>query len=187
MFSSKQTRRQSYIDRQVGTLSHSLLQQLFGDQSSTFSWSPQLRYRPPLQRKASCQRMESSPQATVADMGLVWQCRRRSLHPQRKHTVLLSYRPYCTTRNRCSGSSMASDSSVCIPTSGVDFAQSQKGSTRGCLYMTLLAPCWPAKVWYAEIVSLKVGEPWGLPALKDLLPQAGREIVHHCPKLSYTY
>ncbi|XP_053354207.1 uncharacterized protein LOC128526406 [Clarias gariepinus] len=51
------------------------------------------------------------------------------------------------------------------------------------LSLILVAPHWPAKLWYAEIVSLLAAEPWKLPLLRDLLSQAGGEVVHPRPEL----
>lgn len=50
-------------------------------------------------------------------------------------------------------------------------------------YLILVAPCWPAKPWHAEIVSLLADEPWPLPLRPDLLSQAGGQILHPRPEL----
>ncbi|XP_066524828.1 uncharacterized protein [Hoplias malabaricus] len=54
---------------------------------------------------------------------------------------------------------------------------------QGNLSLILVAPCWPSKPWYAEIISLLAGDPWPLPFHKNLLSQAGGEIVHPRPEL----
>ncbi|XP_027901587.1 uncharacterized protein LOC114162038 [Xiphophorus couchianus] len=51
------------------------------------------------------------------------------------------------------------------------------------LSLILVAPRWPAKSWYAEIISLLVMKPWKLPARRDLLSQAGGEVFHPHPEL----
>lgn len=38
------------------------------------------------------------------------------------------------------------------------------------LSLILVSPRWPAKSWYAEIISLLVARPWQLPLHRDLLP-----------------
>ncbi|XP_062386517.1 uncharacterized protein LOC134075064 [Sardina pilchardus] len=51
------------------------------------------------------------------------------------------------------------------------------------LSLILVAPYWPAKPWHAEIISLLAEEPWPLPLRRDLLSQAGGEILHPRPEL----
>ncbi len=51
------------------------------------------------------------------------------------------------------------------------------------LSLILVAPRWPAKSWYAEIISLLVVKPWQLPLRRDLLSQAGGEVIHPSPEL----
>ncbi|XP_028306693.1 uncharacterized protein LOC114465708 [Gouania willdenowi] len=51
------------------------------------------------------------------------------------------------------------------------------------LSLILVAPRWPAKSWYAEIINLLAAEPWQLPLRRDLLSQAGGEVVHPRPEL----
>lgn len=47
--------------------------------------------------------------------------------------------------------------------------------------LILIAPRWPAKLWMAEIIQLLQGQPWLLPARRDLLSQADGEIFHPRP------
>ena len=51
------------------------------------------------------------------------------------------------------------------------------------LSLILVAPWWPAKSWYAEIVSLLAARPLQLPLRRDLLSQAGGEVFHPRPEL----
>ncbi|XP_076746637.1 uncharacterized protein LOC112431703 [Maylandia zebra] len=54
---------------------------------------------------------------------------------------------------------------------------------RHSLSLILVAPWWPAKSWYAEIISLLAASPWQLPLRRDLLSQAGGEVFHPRPDL----
>ncbi|XP_013874757.1 uncharacterized protein LOC106525168 [Austrofundulus limnaeus] len=47
------------------------------------------------------------------------------------------------------------------------------------LSLILMAPHWPAKCWYAEIISLLAAQPWQLPLHQDLLSQAGGGGIFH--------
>ncbi|XP_073721072.1 uncharacterized protein [Misgurnus anguillicaudatus] len=54
----------------------------------------------------------------------------------------------------------------------------QQGS---CLL--LIAPRWPNRVWFSEMISLLNGSPWAIPERRDLLSQAGGTIFHPRPDL----
>lgn len=45
----------------------------------------------------------------------------------------------------------------------------------------LVAPYWPGRVWFPRIRQLLNGEPWRLPARRDLLSQVGGRIWHPQP------
>ncbi|XP_065325845.1 uncharacterized protein LOC134621241 [Pelmatolapia mariae] len=55
---------------------------------------------------------------------------------------------------------------------------------RHSLSLILVAPWWPARSWYAEIISLLAASPWQLPLRRDLLSQAGGEVFHPRPELN---
>ena len=50
------------------------------------------------------------------------------------------------------------------------------------LQMVLVAPMWPTRIWYADLVALAQGPAWVLPLCKDLLSQAGGAILHPHPE-----
>ncbi|CAM4729294.1 unnamed protein product [Leuciscus chuanchicus] len=52
---------------------------------------------------------------------------------------------------------------------------------RVCLL--LIAPRWPGRVWFPDLVSLLDGHPLELPVRRDLLSQAGGSIFHPRPEL----
>ncbi|XP_019204408.1 uncharacterized protein LOC109195978 [Oreochromis niloticus] len=54
---------------------------------------------------------------------------------------------------------------------------------RHSLSLILVAPWWPTRSWYAEIISLLAASPWQLPLRRDLLSQAGGEVFHPRPDL----
>ncbi|XP_077061833.1 uncharacterized protein LOC143714498 [Siphateles boraxobius] len=49
--------------------------------------------------------------------------------------------------------------------------------------LLLVAPFWPARVWFADLISLLDGSPLELPVRRDLLSQAGGTILHPRPEL----
>ncbi|XDV51917.1 hypothetical protein PO909_020709 [Leuciscus waleckii] len=49
--------------------------------------------------------------------------------------------------------------------------------------LLLVAPRWPTRVWFSDIVALLDGLPWQVPLRRDLLSQAGGTIFHPRPEL----
>lgn len=49
--------------------------------------------------------------------------------------------------------------------------------------LLLVAPYWPARVWFSDIIALLAGPPWQIPLRRDLLSQAGGTIFHPQPEL----
>ncbi|KAJ7986790.1 hypothetical protein DPEC_G00332030 [Dallia pectoralis] len=49
--------------------------------------------------------------------------------------------------------------------------------------LLLVAPYWPARVWFADLISLLVGSPLEIPIRRDLLSQAHGFILHPRPEL----
>ena len=49
--------------------------------------------------------------------------------------------------------------------------------------LLLVAPFWPGRVWFADLVSLLDGSPWEIPIRTDLLSQAQGTIIHPRPEL----
>ena len=54
---------------------------------------------------------------------------------------------------------------------------------RDGLSLLLIAPFWPARVWFADLVSLLDGSPLEIPIRRDLLSQANGSILHPRPEL----
>ncbi|XP_057686428.1 uncharacterized protein LOC130912382 [Corythoichthys intestinalis] len=48
--------------------------------------------------------------------------------------------------------------------------------------LLLVAPFWPARLWFPLLCSLCVGEPWCLPERRDLLSQLGGQLWHPDPR-----
>nr|XP_061802709.1 uncharacterized protein LOC133593969 [Nerophis lumbriciformis] len=48
--------------------------------------------------------------------------------------------------------------------------------------LLLVAPFWPARLWFPLLRSLCVGEPWCLPERRDLLSQLGGQLWHPDPR-----
>ncbi|KAI2650236.1 UDP-2,3-diacylglucosamine hydrolase [Labeo rohita] len=49
--------------------------------------------------------------------------------------------------------------------------------------LLLVAPYWPGRVWFSDLISLLDGSPWEIPVRRDLLSQAGGTILHLRPEL----
>ncbi len=54
---------------------------------------------------------------------------------------------------------------------------------RDRVLLLLIAPRWPGRVWFPDIISLLNGPPLELPVRKDLLSQAGGSRFHPQPEL----
>ncbi len=49
--------------------------------------------------------------------------------------------------------------------------------------LLLVAPYWPGRVWFSDLISLLDDSPWEVPVRRDLLSQAGGAILHPRPEL----
>ncbi|XP_026084954.1 uncharacterized protein LOC113060276, partial [Carassius auratus] len=49
---------------------------------------------------------------------------------------------------------------------------------RDGVHLLLVAPFWPGRVWFSDLVSLLDGSPWEIPIRTDLLSQAQGTIIH---------
>jgi hypothetical protein len=49
--------------------------------------------------------------------------------------------------------------------------------------LLLVAPRWPTRVWFSDIISLLIAPPWQIPLRRDLLSQAEGTIFHPHPEL----
>ncbi|XP_059409232.1 uncharacterized protein LOC132143098 [Carassius carassius] len=49
--------------------------------------------------------------------------------------------------------------------------------------LLLVAPFWPGRVWFSDLISLLDGSPWEIPVRRDLLSQVEGTIVHPRPEL----
>ncbi len=49
---------------------------------------------------------------------------------------------------------------------------------RDDVLLLLVAPYWPGRPWFADLVALLEDSPWEIPVLRDLLSQAGGTILH---------
>ncbi len=49
--------------------------------------------------------------------------------------------------------------------------------------LLLVAPFWPGRVWFSDLISLLDGSPWEIPVRRDLLSQAEGMILHPRPEL----
>ncbi|XP_032365670.1 uncharacterized protein LOC116682766 [Etheostoma spectabile] len=49
--------------------------------------------------------------------------------------------------------------------------------------LLLVAPFWPTRVWFSDLMALLDGLPWRVPLRRDLLSQDGGRVLHPCPAL----
>lgn len=56
-------------------------------------------------------------------------------------------------------------------------------SQKGGYPPLLIAPFWPAKVWFSDLLAPLAGQPWEIPLRRKLLTQAGGVIFHPCPEM----
>ena len=49
--------------------------------------------------------------------------------------------------------------------------------------LLLIAPRWPTRVWFSDLISLLDGSPWAIPIRRDLLSQAQGTVFHPRPEL----
>ncbi len=61
--------------------------------------------------------------------------------------------------------------------------ESWREFARDRVLLLLIAPRWPGRVWFPDLISLLDGPPLVLPIRKDLLSQAGGSIFHPQPEL----
>ncbi|XP_073720453.1 uncharacterized protein [Misgurnus anguillicaudatus] len=54
---------------------------------------------------------------------------------------------------------------------------------RNNVRLLLVAPFWPNRIWFSDLVSLLDGSPWEIPVRRDLLSLAGGSILHPRPEL----
>lgn len=54
---------------------------------------------------------------------------------------------------------------------------------QGGYNLLLVAPYWPTRVWFSDLMSLLDGPPWEIPVRRDLLSQAKGAIVHPRPDI----
>ncbi len=47
--------------------------------------------------------------------------------------------------------------------------------------LPLVAPFWPGRIWFSDLISLPDGSPWEIPVRRDLLSQAG--VYHPRPEM----
>jgi len=47
----------------------------------------------------------------------------------------------------------------------------------------LVAPKWPARIWFSTLLRLLDGDPWQLPVRRDLLSQLDGKVCHLSPSL----
>ncbi len=49
--------------------------------------------------------------------------------------------------------------------------------------LLLIAPRWPTRIWFSDLISLLDGSPWVIPVRRDLLSQAQGTVFHPRPEL----
>ncbi len=87
-----------------------------------------------------------------------------------------------SSRTRRDGANVTEALSVCIsPDRSIPGVLERVRRDR--VLLLLIAPRWPGRVWFPDLISLLDGPPLELPVRRDLLSQAGGSIFHPQPEL----
>ena len=139
---------------------------------------------PSLQGRSSCEGVEIAPAGGGSDMGPLRQGRSGSFCLQSKYPlppVLFHNRPQHPPGNALAHTWPNTLLYAFHPVEMI-LSVLERVRQQG-LSLILVAPRWPAKSWYAEIISLLAARPWQLPLRRDFLSQAGGVVTHPRPKL----
>lgn len=120
-----------------------------------------------------------------SDLGSIWQGASRSFCLQGKYSlppVLLHNQPRCTLGHGRASAPMARRAPECISPVEMIFPVLKRMRWQS-FSLILVALWWPARSWYPETISLLAASPWQLPLRRNLLSQAGGEVVHLRPDL----
>ncbi|KAI2653767.1 Transposon Ty3-G Gag-Pol polyprotein [Labeo rohita] len=123
--------------------------------SSSHSWAFECGSRHPVETGAEARGMDASPRGGGADMGDLWASPIRSLCHE----------------GECTMSPLVLSSSSSSPGAGCYGALERV--RRDGVSLLLVAPYWPGRVWFSDLISLLDGSPWEIPVRRDLLSQAG--------------
>ncbi len=153
-------------------------------ESSLHPGGPQYRSRHSVETGAETRGIEAPPRGGGVDMEGVWPgtsgfvCILRDFSLS---TLVLSHAS-SSSWTGCDGADVADASSVCI---FLDCSApgSPGESSPGPGSTTVIAPWWPGRVWFPDIISLLDGPPPELPIRRDLRSQVGGSRFHPQPEL----
>ncbi len=154
-------------------------------QSDACPQGPESGSRRPVEAGVEARVMETSPRGGEVDMREARPSGSGFVHVSRDDqlsTVVFSHASSPAGVGR-HGTDVAEATPVCFfPRSlcspGVLERVRKEGSIAGSHSLLLVAPFWPARVWFSDIMSLLAGQPWQIPLRRDLLSQAGGTIFH---------
>ncbi len=131
--------------------------------------------------------MEAPPRGGGAPLGRVRPGRSRYICVTVNDTLSALVLPHTSSSAwaGCHGTDVAEASSVCI-SPNCSAPGSSGESTPGGVCLLLVAPFWPARVWFSDLVSLLNGSPLEIPIRRDLLSQAGGHYLSPPPGVMET-
>ncbi len=153
-------------------------------ESSSYSWASQYGSRHPVEAGAEAREMDASPRVGEADMESFGQAQvdlfatRQTSHCplwfSLTHPAPLGLDAMVQTWPRL----RLYDFPPIALLPGV-----LERVRRDGVRLLLVAPFWPGRVWFSDLISLLDGSPWEIPVRRDLLSQAEGMILHPRPEL----
>ncbi len=153
-------------------------------ESSSYSWVSQYGSRHPVEAGAEARGMDASPRGGEADMesfwpgpgGFVCDSSDIALSP------LVLSDSSSSAGAGCYGTDLAEASSVHFSPIALLPGVLERVRRDG-VRLLLVAPFWPGRVWFSDLITLLDGSPWQIPVRRDLLSQAEGMILHPRPEL----
>ncbi|KAI2668217.1 ORF V: Enzymatic polyprotein [Labeo rohita] len=174
----------SYINHQGGLrsrplykLAHQILVWSQGTpltESSFCARVSQCGSRRPVETGAEARGMDASPRGGEADLESVWSSPGGPVCHEGQCTMspLVLSSSSSSTGAGCHGTDVAEAASVRFSPIALLPGVLERVRRDG-VSLLLVAPFWPGRVWFSDLISLLDGSPWEIPVRRDLLSQAG--------------
>ncbi|KAI2661423.1 Transposon Ty3-G Gag-Pol polyprotein [Labeo rohita] len=128
--------------------------------------------------------MDASPRGGEADLESVWSSPGGPVCHEGQCTMspLVLSSSSSSTGAGCHGTDVAEAASVRFSPIALLPGVLERVRRDG-VSLLLVAPFWPGRVWFSDLISLLDGSPWEIPVRRDLLSQAGGSLLHPRPEL----
>ncbi len=152
--------------------------------SNLHPWDPQYRSRHPVETGAEARGMEAPPRGGGADMEGVWPGTSGSVCVSRDVSLPTLVLPHASSASRtgCDDTDVAKRLTQTFPPIALLPGVLER-VRRDRVPLLLIAPRWPGRVWFPNLLSLLDVLPLELTVRRDLLSQAGGSIFHPHPEL----